>query len=209
MRPLLYRPAMIGPSAQPDLIIEPSEDFPIPASGADIYRCFVIPTKLPDDVYISAIEYRPGNRKVVHHVISYVDTSGKAREKDAADPGLGYSCFSGPEVEIHGDLGGWAPGNEPTFLPDGIGRSLPKGADVIVQIHYHPSGKAETDRTRIGLYFSKKPIRQILHWAAALNPGIEAAGGRPEDRSQGGLGSSRPTWTPSPSRPTCTCWART
>ena len=68
-----------------------------------------------------------------------------------ADPGLGYSCFSGPGIEIHGDLGGWAPGNEPARLPEGVGRLLPGKADVVVQIHYHPSGKPETDRSRIGL----------------------------------------------------------
>ncbi|MGE3820447.1 MAG: redoxin family protein [Isosphaeraceae bacterium] len=153
----------------PDLVIEPAEDFAIPAGGPDLYRCFVIPTNLPKDVYVSAIEYRPGNRGVVHHMLAYVDTSGKAREKDARDPGPGYECFSGPGIEIHGDLGGWAPGNEPSRLPDGVGRSLPKGSDVVVQVHYHPNGKPETDRSRIGLHFSTKPVKRTLHWSAAVD----------------------------------------
>ena len=153
----------------PDLILEAPEDFAIPAEGDDIYRCFVIPTSIPEDKYISAIEYRPGNAKVVHHVLAYVDVSGQGRKRDEADPGLGYSCFSGPGVEVHGDLGGWAPGMEPSFLPDGVGRLLPSKADVVMQVHYHPSGKAEVDRTRIGIYFAKKPTKQILHWSAALN----------------------------------------
>jgi hypothetical protein len=167
----------------PDLIVEPAEDFVIPAEGADIYRCFVIPTNLPADVSISAIEYRPGNRRVVHHVLSYIDTTGKARELDAADPGPGYQCFSGPGVDIHGDLGGWAPGNEPSRLPDGVGRIMPKGGDVVMQVHYHPSGKAESDRTRIGLYFAKKPIKQALHWSAAVNFGLAIPAGDPNFRS--------------------------
>lgn len=154
----------------PDLVVEPAADFAIPAEGADVYRCFVVPTNLPKDMYISAIEYRPGNRKVVHHMLAYVDVSGQGRKRDLADAGLGYECFSGPGVEIHGDLGGWAPGNEPSRLPDGIGRALPKGADVIVQVHYHTNGKAETDRSRIGLHFARKPIRQILHWGIAIPP---------------------------------------
>ena len=152
----------------PDLVLEAAEDFAIPAGGDDIYRCFVIPTNLPEDRYIAAIEYQPGNRKVVHHVLAYVDTSGKARKLDEADPGLGYSCFSGPGVEIHGDLGGWAPGMEPSFLPDGVGRSLPSQSDVVMQVHYHPGGKAEADRTKIGIYFARKPVKQILHWNAAI-----------------------------------------
>ena len=106
---------------------------------------------------------------MVHHVLAYVDTEGQARKKDAAEPGPGYACFSGPGIEIHGDLGGWAPGNQPTQLDDGIGRFLPKNADVVIQVHYHPDGKPEVDRTRIGLRFSRKPVRQVLHWNAALN----------------------------------------
>ena len=161
----------------PDLILEAAENFAIPAEGGDIYRCFVIPTALPEDKYISAIEYRPGNPKVVHHVLAYVDTTGQGRKLDQGDPGPGYSCFSGPGVEIHGDLGGWAPGNEPSFLPDGVGRSLPSKSDVVMQVHYHPSGKPEVDRTRIGIYFSRKPIRQILHWSASLNTGMKVPAG--------------------------------
>lgn len=153
----------------PDLVLDIGVDYPIPASGPDIYRCFVVPTSLPRDVYIAGIEYQPGNRGVVHHVLSYVDISGEARKKDAADPGPGYTCFSGPGVEIHGDLGGWAPGNQPTELPDGIGRALPSKADVVIQVHYHPNGKTEVDRTRIGLRFARKPIRQVMHWNAAAN----------------------------------------
>lgn len=169
-------PAAIPPSptfsddwslGTPDLVIEPSESFSIPADGGDLYRCFVIPTNLAKDMAISAIEYRPDNRRVVHHMLAYVDISGQARKRDAADPGPGYACFSGPQVEIHGDLGGWAPGNEPSKLPAGIGRALPRGADVVIQVHYHPNGKPETDRSRIGLYFSREPVRQTLHWNAA------------------------------------------
>jgi thiol-disulfide isomerase/thioredoxin len=147
----------------PDLVIELPEEFKIPAEGNDIYRCFVVPTNVPEDKYVSGIEYRPGNRKVVHHIIGYVDTSGGGRKRDKADPGPGYSCFSGPEVEVFGDLGGWAPGYEPSFLPEGIARLLPGKADAIIQVHYHPSGKPETDRTKVGLYFSKKPVKQALH----------------------------------------------
>ncbi len=153
----------------PDLIVDIGADMEIPATGADIYRCFVRPTSLPKDMYVSAIEYRPGNARVVHHVLGFVDVKGEGRKKDAAEPGPGYTCFSGPEVEIHGDLGGWAPGNLPAHLPDGIGRPLPKGADLILQVHYHPTGKPETDRTQVGLYFSRKPVKKTLVMGLAAN----------------------------------------
>jgi AhpC/TSA family/Copper type II ascorbate-dependent monooxygenase, C-terminal domain len=154
---------------EPDLVLDIGTDFPVPAVGPDIDRCFVVPTSLPNDMYISGIEYRPGNRRVVHHVLAYVETSGNASKKDAAEPGPGYTCCSGPGVEIHGDLGGWAPGSQPAQLDDGIGRVLKSKADVIIQVHYHPSGKSEVDRTRIGLRFARRPVHQVLHWNAAAS----------------------------------------
>ncbi len=154
---------------EPDLVLEPTEDFQVPASGPDIYRCFVIPTNLPRDVLISAVEYRPGNRRVVHHMMAFVDTQGFGRERDAAEPGPGYASYSGAGVEITGDLGGWAAGNEATHLPDGVGRSLPCRADVILQVHYHPDGKHEVDRTRLGIHFARKPVKRTLQWANASN----------------------------------------
>jgi len=57
-----------------------------------------------------------------------------------------------------GNFGGWAPGSVYRFLPQGTGYLLPKGADVVLQVHYHRDGKPETDRTKIGLYFAKKPV---------------------------------------------------
>jgi hypothetical protein len=162
----------------PDLVIDIGADFPVPASGDDIYRCFVVPTKLEKDQYVSAVEYRPGNRSVVHHILAYVDVSGKARERDQTEPGPGYSCFGGPGEPIHGGLGGWAPGNLPSFLPEGIGRSLPKQSDVIVQVHYHPRGKAETDRSKLGIFFSKKPVKQAMHFGFVINPGLELPAGQ-------------------------------
>ncbi|GAC1470498.1 MAG: hypothetical protein NVSMB9_15660 [Isosphaeraceae bacterium] len=154
---------------KPDLVLEMGEAFEVPAGGEDLYRCFVIPTQLPGDRHVVAIEYRPGNRRVVHHMTSWVDASREGRKKDRAEPGPGYSCLSGAGVAVQGDLGGWAPGNEPACLPEGVGRPLPRAADVILQVHYHPIGKPETDRSRIGLYLAKGPIRQTLQWNGAGN----------------------------------------
>jgi hypothetical protein len=139
---------------KPDAVFEPDEDYELSAEGSDIYRCFVIPTAFTEDHYIRALEVQPGNRKVVHHVIVHYDTSGRARELDARDPGPGYTSFGGVGFRSSGMIGGWAPGNFPSLLPDGIGRLVPKGADLVVQVHYHKSGKPEKDRTKIALYFA-------------------------------------------------------
>jgi hypothetical protein len=43
-----------------------------------------------------------------------------------------------------------------------MGRELPAGADIVVQVHYHPSGKPESDTSEIGLYFTPKPAANLV-----------------------------------------------
>ncbi|HEY3967169.1 MAG TPA: redoxin domain-containing protein, partial [Planctomycetaceae bacterium] len=95
---------------EPDLIVKMPEPFEIPADGRDIFRNFVMPSGADEDKLVAAVEFRPGNRRVVHHSIFYLDTSGAARKKDAADPGPGYGSFGGPGFVPSGSIGGWAPG---------------------------------------------------------------------------------------------------
>ena len=156
----------LGP---PDLILEPAEDFSFPARGPDIYRCFVVPTNLVRDAYITAVDFRPGSPKVVHHVNAFIDVTGEARRRDKAEPGPGYTSFSGPGIPLYEDLSFWAGGHVPSHLPPGIGQRLPAQSDIVLQIHYHSTGKPETDRTRIGIYFSRTPVKQALHWNTSSN----------------------------------------
>lgn len=143
----------------PDLIIQPTEPFALPADGKDVYHCFVIPTDHNVDRYVSAIEVRPGNPRVVHHVLVYVDTTGRSLQLDSEWPGQGYATSAGsPGFLPAGGMGGWAPGNQPQRLPDGMARVLPAKAKLVVQVHYHPSGKPEVDQTMIGLHFAKGPV---------------------------------------------------
>ncbi|MFO0814494.1 MAG: redoxin family protein [Gemmatales bacterium] len=145
----------------PDLILQPAEVYHLSASGPDEYRCFVLPTNFSEDKYISSFEILPGNRQVVHHVLSFIDTSGVSEKLDQADPSPGYSTVAGfPGFIPQGGLGGWAPGNTGRPLPDGTARLLPKGARIVMQVHYHKSGKTEVDQTRLGLYFSKAPVER-------------------------------------------------
>lgn len=142
----------------PDLVLEPDQPYELGAEGGDVYRCFVLPSGTTEDRYVEAVEIRPSNRAVVHHALVFLDTTGAARKLDAADPGPGYTSFGGVGFTPSGGLGGWAPGIVPAALPEGVGYFLPKGADIVLQVHYHRSGKAETDRTRIGIFFAKKPV---------------------------------------------------
>ena len=143
---------------EPDLVLSMSEEYEIYASGRDIYRHFVIPTGLTEDRWVTATEFRSGNPRVAHHAIFFTDTTGRARRMDADDPQPGFGRRLGFMPREH--IGFWAVGTEPAPLPDGVGMRLPKGADVVLQVHYHPSGKPERDRSSLGIYFAKKPVEK-------------------------------------------------
>jgi peroxiredoxin len=160
---------------QPDLVLTVSDDFQVGPSGNDLFRCFVMPTGLTEDKYVEAIEVRPGNARVVHHVLAFIDTGANGRrlekqqlEKPRKDPhggsdqdkGPGYFGGMGPGFVPARDLGGWAPGQLPHEMAEGVGIRLPKASDVVMQVHYHRNGRLEKDRTSIGLYFAKKKVER-------------------------------------------------
>src|SRR5438552_3131256 len=134
-----------------------------PTYNTDIAPCFVIPLGFDAERYVKTVEFQPGNPRVVHHALFFLDTSGEARRLDAATPEPGYPCFGSPRFAPSGALGGWAPGATPQPLFDGMALPIPKAADLVIQTHYHPSGKPETDRSSMGLTFTRQPQRGLAH----------------------------------------------
>ncbi len=146
----------------PDLVVKMPEAFTVPAEGADVYHCFVLPMNLSEDRPMVAFEFQPGNRKVVHHAILVQDAKGAARRLEAS-PGAGYSCFGGFGFlpSQHGYVGGWVAGTAAWREPEGVAQVLKKGADLLIQIHFHPNGRIEKEQSAVGFYFAKKPPAKI------------------------------------------------
>ncbi|HWG47723.1 MAG TPA: redoxin domain-containing protein [Gemmataceae bacterium] len=185
---------------EPDLVLTVPEEMTLGASGPDLFRCFVLPTNLSEDRFVTAVEVRPGNSRIVHHSLNFFDTSGKAREmekqerlkdKKGQDHGPGYSVAMGlgftAQAGTVGGVGGWAPGQIVRHLPDGYGYFLPKKSDIILQLHYHRNGRVEKDRTSIGLYFAKGD--QTKRWKGMVIPGrfLLVPPGNEHFRVHGGL----------------------
>lgn len=141
---------------EPDLVVDAPEPFNVPADGPDIYQYFVLPTELAEDRLVTAIEYRAGNARVVHHASFRYDDSGAARELDKLFPGPGYQRFGSWGFMSGGTLGGWAVGVLPQRFPRGFGRPIKANSDLVLQTHYHPNGKPESDQARVGIHFAAK-----------------------------------------------------
>lgn len=167
------------PLGPPDLVLTLPEPFKVPANGPDIYRHFVLPSMTTEDKALVAIDFRPGASEVVHHVIINHDKTGKARALDMKDKLQGYDPHSRAArrkltniwgIDVIESIAGWAPGQLPFQLPEGVAQKLSGGGDLVVEVHYHPNGRAQTDQSQVALYFSKKPIK---HYAISFVAGTE------------------------------------
>lgn len=165
-RPVFTRGWSLG---KPDLILKMPQAFTLPAEGPDVHQHFVLPTALRENRLVKAVEFRPGNPRIVHHAAFYIDTTGAARKLDAADPDFGYGSFGGPGFRNIGSLRSWLPGSTPQDLPEGMGRLLPKRSDLILEIHYQCTGKPEQDQSTVGIYFAPRKARQLVCELQVLN----------------------------------------
>jgi tetratricopeptide (TPR) repeat protein len=138
---------------RPDLILE-TAPYTVPASGDDIYRNFVLPIETSAGRHIRAWEFLPGSG-AVHHATMQFDPARVARTLDERDPDGGYEgLVPHSAMSPDGYFLGWLPGLTSNVAPRGMSWPLPASADLIVMMHLKPTGKAETIRSRLGLYFS-------------------------------------------------------
>jgi mono/diheme cytochrome c family protein len=160
---------------QPDVVLSFPHAIDVPADGPDLYRNVVLPLDLPAGQWITAIDYEPSARRAVHHALFFLapasDVSGigendilpgiSARSLLGGRGGRGGGRGGGQAGGAAG-IGGWVPGMTPRFFPDGVAQSLPAHTSVVVQLHLHPSGKAEHEEGRIAIYFAKQPPAKSL-----------------------------------------------
>src|SRR5262245_21933516 len=146
---------------KPDVVLSMQEEYAIPADGTVPYLYFTIPTGFKEDKWIKAMEIRPGNRSVVHHVIAFTQEPGAqgARRGDAA----------GEAQRGRGQLGGITPNKTGIEFGPGTARLIKAGSNIVFQMHYTTSGVATRDRTSIGLVFTKEPPTRTLVTGNALN----------------------------------------
>jgi hypothetical protein len=182
---------------EPDHVVQMPEQYMVPRRK-DTYRCFVIPTGLNEDKFLSAAQVFPGNRQVVHHVILFLDTTGQAEKLDENDPDPGYECFGGPGIDIgaggltsildlSAGLGGWVPGMRTQHLPDGVGLFLPQRAKIVMQVHYYPAGRPGPDQTKVGLYYSKAPVERRMRYIPIVNTTFAIPPGAPDHEVRAAL----------------------
>ena len=175
-----------------DLTARMPEPFlPKPTIGADEIRCFLLEHDAIDrDRYITGFDFKPGVRGEVHHIIVAAVAPQAVAEleaKDGADGRPGWDCWGeGSELgSTQTYIGGWQPGVLPRLLPDGIGRLLPAGTRIMLNVHYDTGHGAAPDQSSIDIMLEDS-VERVERGAPVGNPlwfvgeGMEIPAGAPD-----------------------------
>ena len=162
---------------EPDLIFEMEESHFIEGNYEDDYRCFVFSLDNEEEIELSAIEFRPGNREAVHHAIITYVPHGAADHLENLDNQYGYECYGGFNLNSTTDLiGGYAPGLTSIEYPETIGRTIPENSDILVQVHYAPLLTDQEDLSSINIFYKEEDIEREIeqyifdYWEFVLPP---------------------------------------
>ena len=173
---------------KPDAIFQLPQPFAVPASGMVEYQYVIVPTGFTEDKWIQAAEVRPTDRSVVHHIIAYIREPGSNYFKDKK-PGVFFEAPP-PKADEKVDtsalpsdfLVGYAPGQPAEILRPGQAKLIKAGSDIVFEVHYTPTGKATSDRTKLGLIFAKDvPMERVLT-LSAVNGTFKIPPGEPNYR---------------------------
>jgi hypothetical protein len=159
---------------------------PSSAEGLDDYHCFVVDPKFVRDGMVTGVNIKPGNAKVVHHVILYKMEGANiaaAKAKNEASGGEGWTCFGGPNVTTSLNttgggaswLGAWAPGAGGGAFPAGLGVPVKAGSLIVMQVHYNLANGAQPDLSSAELTIAPpdaklQPLRTKLLYAPVEVP---------------------------------------
>ena len=142
---------------KPDVVLHMPVEFDVPAQmprGGVPYKYYTIETNFDEDKWVERAETRPGAPEVVHHILVFVVPPGQV-----FIPG-------NPKAPV---LCGMAPGDMPLMLQPGQAKHVPKGSTLVFQMHYTPNGRAQKDRSYVGLIFAKEPPKLQIFTAAVAN----------------------------------------
>jgi hypothetical protein len=173
---------------KPDVVLTMTNEFNVPAEGTIPYKYFAVPTNFTEDKYVQFAEIRQGNRRVVHHIIidvRYPDQgnlpkAGEIPPSELLSGRRGSGGGSGERpADSDGRLVGWAPGEAPLALRPGQAKLVKKGSMLVFQVHYVTTGEPGSDRSSVGLIFSKDPVEKRVITAGATQPNFAIPPGDP------------------------------
>lgn len=145
---LIEPPQSMWQLGEPDYIVE-VPGFTVPATGVLDYENVTLNLPFTEDKWIKSVQHIPGDRRVLHHLLSYIVPADYAE-----------AIVEGENDSYREFLEGYAPGkDEAVTYPENSGMFVPKGSAVQMSLHYTTFGKETVDNTLLGLYFADEAPR--------------------------------------------------
>jgi thiol-disulfide isomerase/thioredoxin/mono/diheme cytochrome c family protein len=160
---------------KPDQVFSLTREVQIPAEapeGGMRYQYILVGEPFKEDKWVKAVEARPSNRGVVHHIIVFVKPPPKRKPRpEAGDLERLFADFDGRNPDDFGQffLAAYVPGDSPIIFPEGMGKKIAKGSQLFFEMHYTPNGQAGVDRSSVGLVYSDKAPEHEIHTRAISN----------------------------------------
>ncbi len=128
----------------PDREFAMEKPFEVPATGVVDYQHFVVSPVFTKDVWVQAVECKYGDRSVVHHMLALLNFP---KDEKRSQDGLRNGFFAAG-----------APGSNYLVFPPGHAKRIPKGAQLVLQMHYTPNGTPTKDQSRLGVILAEEPV---------------------------------------------------
>lgn len=146
---------------EPDFVFEMPEPYVVPKYRLDEYQFYRVGANFPEDRYIQAIEMRPGNKAIVHHMGAILGKS-TFEPLNANQALLKLYGLTGDKIKKIGDYIPGDPFNARTY-PTGYALKLPANHDLFFEMHYTPTGKEEKpDLSKLGIIWADEPPQHTV-----------------------------------------------
>jgi hypothetical protein len=161
---------------KPDLVVKMRKPVPIPGDNKDHFMVVKIPYELPADRFVRAIQYVPGNRKLIHHMNGHIVQYNDKKKNPSEGPYVvdrgplktleeSYDVLhllndDGSYPDLTPSVANYLPGGvSPAGYPNGIGgwKLNRRGAFLMRDIHYGPSPVETQDDSQFNVFFTDKP----------------------------------------------------
>ncbi len=163
----------------PDMVVK-LPNIKIQGNNQDLFLVMKIPFELPADTFVRAIEFVPGNKKLVHHVNGHLIQYEDGKKSGIFDGNYFINQDQANSQYIHKQLGmlnddgsyapmtpsvsNYLPGALFSFYPKEIGGYTlkKKNAFYLNDMHYGPSPVDAIDSSYFKIYFgSTPPMRPV------------------------------------------------
>jgi hypothetical protein len=179
--PIQRAPSSLTQAGPPSLSLAPGAEYAPKTDRLDDYHCFPLDHVFEEETYLVMTNVRPTRPEIVHHVIIYLvppQLTAQLDELDARDEGEGYTCFGGPGIGSAQNIAGWVPGSVPSMIEGDAAMRIPKGAKLVMQMHYNTLSSASVpDRTELDMWFRETQPSWLVNVQPFPHLGLEIPAG--------------------------------